>query len=274
MLIPANVNRDKKGSSSFVVGELYSRKDVYRIMSVPEGKQGGNWDTGYTRFNNDCYIFVNIGTSGKTGHDYPNKLDGNDLVWYAKNGSKLTHESIQSLLNPTGKVYIFVREKNDNPYFLYLGNGKPKSYGDTSPVNIVWQFTDISESHPEILPEEVYEAEKLVEGALKQVLVNIYERNPLARKRCIVHHGLECSVCGFNFADRYGEIGEGFIHVHHLKSLREIGKEYEINPIEDLRPVCPNCHAMLHKRKPEPYSVEELKGILRNNTQSRYVSRN
>ncbi|MBJ6360362.1 DUF3427 domain-containing protein [Paenibacillus sp. MAHUQ-46] len=252
----------KEERLSFVVGEFYSRKDVYQIMSVPEGKRGGNWDTGYSRFNNDCYVFANIGASGRTGHDYPNRFDGNDLVWYAKNGSKLSHNSIQSLLNPTGKVYIFVRESNDNPNFLYLGNGKVKSFRDTSPVNIVWQFTDPRESHPEILTEEVSESEKLVEGAIKQVFVNIYERNPLARKRCIEHYGVVCSVCEFNFADHYGEIGEGFIHVHHLKSLREIGKEYEINPIKDLKPVCPNCHAMLHKRKPEPYSIEELRGIL------------
>ncbi len=59
----------------------------------------------------------------------------------------------------------------------------------------------------------------------------------------------------------YGQIGEGFIHVHHLKPLSEIGQEYEVDPIEDLRPVCPNCHAMLHRKKP-PYTIEQLKDLI------------
>ncbi|MED1743421.1 hypothetical protein [Brevibacillus borstelensis] len=52
------------------------------------------------------------------------------------------------------------------------------------------------------------------------------------------------------------------MHVHLLVPLHESGSKYEINPIEDLRPVCPNCHAMLNKRRP-PLSIEELKGMLR-----------
>lgn len=61
-----------------------------------------------------------------------------------------------------------------------------------------------------------------------------------------------------NFEERYGEIGKGFIHVHHEVEISTIGEDYEIDPIDDLKPVCPNCHAMLHKRKPA-YSIDELK---------------
>jgi len=104
------------------------------------------------------------------------------------------------------------------------------------------------------------------EGAKKQILVNTYERSPLARAICIQHHGLNCSVCGLNFERTYGEIGIGFIHVHHINPLSEIDKNYEINPVTDLRPVCPNCHAMIHRRTP-PYTIDdtidELKAILK-----------
>ncbi|MBP9616309.1 MAG: HNH endonuclease [Aliarcobacter sp.] len=55
-------------------------------------------------------------------------------------------------------------------------------------------------------------------------------------------------------------MGKSFIHVHHLKSLTEIKKEYKINPIEDLRPVCLNCHAMIHKKN-SAYSIDELKKV-------------
>jgi 5-methylcytosine-specific restriction protein A len=99
---------------------------------------------------------------------------------------------------------------------------------------------------------------KLREGMPKKITINSYDRSPLARQLCIEHLGTSCDVCGFNFEAKYGEIGKGFTHVHHLRQLAEISAEYEIDPIKDLRPVCANCHAMLHKRRPA-YSIEEIK---------------
>ena len=99
------------------------------------------------------------------------------------------------------------------------------------------------------------------EGTTSQILVNAYERNPQARNKCIEHYGTSCFVCGFNFGKVFGQLGEGFIHVHHLKPISEIGQEYEINPIEDMRPVCPNCHAMIHRQTPL-LSIEEIQALL------------
>lgn len=107
-------------------------------------------------------------------------------------------------------------------------------------------------------PDELDISEKLFEGIPKTVLVNSYERNPIARGKCIEHHGVQCFVCEFDFEKEYGDIGKGFIHVHHLTQLSEICQGYEVDPVNDLRPVCPNCHAMLHKRNP-PYAIDELK---------------
>lgn len=112
-----------------------------------------------------------------------------------------------------------------------------------------------------VLPEEVRGDPQLMEGAVRQVSVNAYERNPEARRRCIAHYGPECAVCGMDFGKVYGEIGGGFIHVHHLRPLAELGKTYAVDPITDLRPVCPNCHAMIHRRNP-PFTVEEMQQIM------------
>jgi len=102
----------------------------------------------------------------------------------------------------------------------------------------------------------------LLEGAVKVVQVNAYERNPVARRRCIEHHGAVCSVCGLDFATVYGAIAQGVIHVHHLKPISECGGEdYEVDPVTELRPVCPNCHVVLHRRQP-PYGIDELRGML------------
>ncbi len=68
-------------------------------------------------------------------------------------------------------------------------------------------------------------------------------------------------VCNFDFEKIFGEIGKGFIHVHHVKPLSEVNEEYKINPIQDLRPVYPNCHAMIHSKKPA-YKIKDIKKLI------------
>jgi predicted HNH restriction endonuclease len=112
-----------------------------------------------------------------------------------------------------------------------------------------------------LLPEEVAATTRLVEGAVCRVSVNAYERSPKAHRQCIERHGTNCCICQFNFGAEYGKVAEGYIHVHHLHPLSEIGGEYVVDPVEDLRPVCPNCHAVLHRRIPA-YSIEEVRSFL------------
>jgi hypothetical protein len=120
--------------------------------------------------------------------------------------------------------------------------------------------------HPKIpqaylLPSEEADAE-LFEGGGITVQVNRFERNPVARKRCIRFYGPTCVVCGFDFEKTYGPIGAGFIHVHHLTPRSTGGrKPRTVDPHKDLRPVCPNCHEMLHRKVP-PYSIKELTSML------------
>lgn len=116
---------------------------------------------------------------------------------------------------------------------------------------------------PAPLPEEVIGARHYLEGATQLISVNSYERNSAARRACIDHFGLDCSVCGFNFRKVYGEFGADFIHIHHLRDLATIGEEYAVDPIKDLRPVCPNCHAMLHANSPA-MPIDELRTIMAN----------
>jgi len=112
-------------------------------------------------------------------------------------------------------------------------------------------------------PEEVVSADGFVEGRVQLVAVNVFERNAKARAACLSHYGFVCSVCDFDFEKFYGELGREFIHVHHIKPLSEIGEEYKVDPIEDLRPVCPNCHAMLHRKTPA-LTIGKLKQLIQN----------
>ena len=99
------------------------------------------------------------------------------------------------------------------------------------------------------------------EGEVHEAVLNRYERNREARNACIAKKGCCCAVCGMDFEQMYGDIGKGFIHVHHLTPISSIGKDYVIDPINHLVPVCPNCHNMLHRKDP-PYTPEKLKEII------------
>ena len=112
-----------------------------------------------------------------------------------------------------------------------------------------------------IFPDEVDEDLAYLEGAIHRVSVNAYERNPAARAACLAHYGTACFICAFEFATTYDGVGQGMIHVHHLQRLSEIGREHEVDPIADMRPVCPNCHAVIHLYR-QPFTIEEVKAMV------------
>jgi 5-methylcytosine-specific restriction protein A len=120
---------------------------------------------------------------------------------------------------------------------------------------------------PESNPDEVL-GTGYPEGSVERVTVNRYERDPRARAACLAHYGTACTVCGFDFEKTYGKFARGGkgIHVHHLLELSSVGKGYRVDPIKDLRPVCPNCHMMLHLRHPV-FDISELRAMLRGTTQ-------
>ena len=165
---------------------------------------------------------------------------------------------IKERLEFTGRI------ASDIQYFI--GNNVSSYYtkGEANPIKYMEfeQLQNISKENI-IYPDDI-ENKSLFEGSKKQIIVNAYERSSQARQECIEHYGTTCCICNFDFEKTYGEIGRNFIHVHHVKALSEIDEKYKINPIKDLRPVCPNCHAMLHKRKPA-YSIEEIRNFIDKN---------
>jgi hypothetical protein len=114
--------------------------------------------------------------------------------------------------------------------------------------------------------DEVQEAdnEGIFEGRVRRVFVNAYERKPKAREDCIALYGSTCSICGMDFGQAYGDSMRGYIHIHHLVPLSEIGKEYMVDAATQLRPVCPNCHAFLHSSTPV-LTIEKAKAIFADN---------
>jgi len=173
---------------------------------------------------------------------------------YRKKGAKSSIETYAAKM-----VEWFSQRKTvRDPKWLWLLNKF-----DRKKIDGCWAYKPIAPSAVIVFPDEVEEEEVkgLPEGAVFQKLVNAYERNPLARQKCIDKYGTNCFICGFSFGAIYGDVVDGLIHVHHLLQLSKVGQQYKVDPIADLRPVCPNCHAVIHHRPKQPYSIEEVQSF-------------
>ena len=130
---------------------------------------------------------------------------------------------------------------------------------------VSFNSTFLKISIEDIDSEKSEEEEFHKDGAISFFYGKRYERNPLNRAKAIEIHGLNCNGCGFNFEQMYGERGKDFIEIHHIKPLSSSENEIVINPKTDLVPLCANCHRMIHRRKDEVLSIEELREILSSN---------
>ncbi|MGF2735368.1 HNH endonuclease [Marinobacter sp. DUT-1] len=113
------------------------------------------------------------------------------------------------------------------------------------------------------LGDEYAFTSSIAEGGKKRIFSTRYERDPRLRKQAIEIHGDSCIACGFNFGEVYGDHGVGFIHVHHVVPISMYDKKQIVNPATDLIPLCPNCHAMVHRDPNSTLSIEELQRILK-----------
>jgi 5-methylcytosine-specific restriction enzyme A len=179
---------------------------------------------------------------------------------------------VNALIGKLGKriaKFLEINNQTDSRWWQIVANGEERDNGFTWSLrdNLFDALVDLNllqEIEIQTYPDTVPPNEEYYEGSKKSVTVNSYERNTIARSKCISHYGAVCNVCKMDFSKIYGEIGNGFIHVHHLVELSSIKEEYKVHAVKDLRPVCPNCHAMLHRKKPA-YSIEELIDIMREN---------
>ena len=209
-----------------IMGSGYAKSSYY-IAPHWDGTQGKT--SNY--INIDFDILINPNVNSLFGKELLEASDINGIqLWFTQqSGISIKHEVVENL---ESNWFNFIKENN------YIKN----SFISNDLVTLT--------------------KETFREGKSKDITQTRYERNPEARKRCIKHHGSSCKVCKFNFEYHYGEVGQGFIHVHHINQISDIGEEYEVDPIKDLIPVCPNCHAMIHSKRPA-YTIAEIKKLKR-----------
>ena len=236
-----NSKRIKKGDRIFLI----------RLGKEPKGIIGSgyakssyfvapHWDGTHDKTTNyidiEFDILINPETNKPFDTNYLKKVDpGNIQQWFPQqSGISIKSDIIDEL---ESSWFTFITENK------YIGNS--------------FISNDIA----------IETSETFREGKSKDIIQTRYERNPQARKTCLKHYGYSCKICDFSFESFFGEVGIGFIHIHHINPIADIGKEYEIDPKTDLIPVCPNCHAMIHARRP-PFSIDEIMEIRKMNYNS------
>lgn len=123
-----------------IPGHRYTKDDLYNRFAVPVNKQKGSWNTGYLKFNDEVFIFANIGVAGRTGHDYDNHWEKGDLIWRGKTASHSRQPLIALMLQPQTTIHLFTRDSDRNP-FTYQGLVAAKSVNKRKvPIEITWEI--------------------------------------------------------------------------------------------------------------------------------------
>lgn len=213
--------------------------EIFELIGIPEFKTSGNasWEN-YIEY---IDIIKQVQNFLKTKDRNTTLLDAHSFLYILGSQMKLENFPFSSVLNTTIKEPAN-NSPNDIQHQESNNESKTKAY-----------------LHDNKLAEEI--SEQLFEGAKKTITINAYERNAKARQLCIEYWKPICAVCEFDFEKKYGDVGKGFIHVHHLTPVSQIRDTYKVDPINDLRPVCPNCHAILHRQE-EILTIEKLKSII------------
>lgn len=175
-----------------------------------------------------------------------------DLLFYFRRPSGRANEQAMKELQGLGLDAVF---NNSGEIKIRVRNAKESN------AVIQYCFGLSVSADVNVYPDEVPSDGTFNEGTVAHALVNRFERSAEARARCLAHFGPVCKVCNFDFERTFGSLGRGFMHVHHVVDLASIRANYVVNPLTDLVPVCPNCHAMLHQVRPA-MSIDVLRELL------------
>ena len=233
-------------------------KQSYRIAKKVYDKEIGLTDGArilceeYKMNDGSAKDFINNYRYLRTGQTYARTMNGNATIYF-----------LQNILNDFGYEALQTALLSVDKHIKYYESLKHGSLNNIREI-----YNSFIETEPRIIIYNEYndEEEKYFnEGKAKKVLVNVYERDIEARKKCIDYYGYKCFACGVILSDIYGKIANNFIHVHHIIELSSIKEEYNVDPIKDLRPLCPNCHSIVHRKSPA-LSIEELIELIKKRT--------
>lgn len=138
-------------------------------------------------------------------------------------------------------------------------------------VDTINGIVEINKSHRSgrkitVLDENIF----VSEGKKKIITTQVYERSKLLRDKAIEqysqHGRIICAACGFDFYMQYGDIGKGYIEIHHQKPIFQYeGTDFSKfikDALKNVIPLCSNCHRIVHRKKDKPLTIQELKKLI------------
>lgn len=249
-------------SNNLELSKTYSRKELQKQFGINDA----TLFTGIFQPKDHSSIWLFV-TKHKTPDriDYYDDFDGQILLFEGQRTGKTDGKIINHIADGN-ELLVFYRRKKDeytDYAFKYLGRFEYVSHKGDKPKHFLLQALDFACNDDGQLTETERQipATEFIEGKERSRVQTYVERNPRLRAEALRQHGTRCAACGFDFGEKYGRLGEGYIEIHHLFPVSEYGGERKVNPITDLVPLCSNCHRMIHK--PETaLSIEELKWII------------
>lgn len=155
----------------------------------------------------------------------------------------------------TEKGKLFLEEKYEE--YEYINNG------DFS-IELQKKANEdlLKEPNRFFVPEE-----EIKEGKLVSTVSKTRKRSQKLRAYAFNYYKsqnqIKCSVCGFDFEEKYGNYGKDFIELHHIKPVSIYEEKGQIMNLEEARknlvPLCSNCHKILHRNN---ITLDELKNSL------------
>lgn len=247
-----------KTSYSLNLFSRYSRKDLQGLFEITDATI--NNGIFQPKGHSSIWLFV---TKHKTPDrtDYKDDFDGQILNYEGQLKGR-TDDKIINHSKEGNEILVFYRERKNeysNYAFKYLGRFRYISHYGYQPRKFSLQALDIPLDDAEKI--DTVKEDEFTEGEEKTRIQTNYERNPKLRAEALKYHGAKCIACGFDFYEKYGEHGEGFIEIHHLYPLSSYEGKEIVNPKTDMVPLCSNCHRMVHRNK-KLLSIEELKNII------------
>ncbi len=181
-------------------------------------------------------------------------LEKKGYTEYRKVGNNGTHH-----ITDIGR--FFLQENIDTMNYLLSG--------DFSASDVQSSLIKVTKQKQEKI--QIYDENLLIEEGTRVTRnTQMYERSRRLHDIAIEHYTvnghLECTACKFDFYVYYGETGRGYIEIHHQKPIFQYGDQdstmFIEQALQNVAPVCSNCHRMIHRKKNLPLTLEELKFII------------
>lgn len=242
----------KRSSTSLELLKTYSREELKDTFQITDAiiRNGIH----VPRDTSSVWLFVTEERS-PDGISFRNHFDGQVLQlegqFKGRIGGLITNHESEG-----NEIVVLYRRKKRDSGCRYVGRFSCHTH---TPGQFIGDLARFILFPQDVIPDGDLGLAKagVITGTRRGSNPNEMEMDPAIRNRTIRVHGDTCAVCGFNFSEKYGRFGEGYIEVH----CGEPSSRGEVDPVTKCVPVCSNCHRMIHRAEPK-LTIEELKKIV------------